>query len=108
MESAATAPSAMEAMTAPMETSVPSGTMMVNVPSVGDSSSEETLSVSKVTSVSPLRTALPEALCQRATLAEVMDSPKAGTLISSDMAEMGEKVKNQMVKAALIRALVSR
>jgi hypothetical protein len=60
----------------------PSPTRISGMPSAAASSSLETLSVSRVTSTSPLRTESPFFLCQRATLAEVTDSPEAGTLTS--------------------------
>ena len=81
---AATSPE-MRAMTVPIETSSPSPMRISSVPSAAASSSVETLSVSKVTRMSPFFTASPFFRCQRATLAEVMDSPAAGTLTSSDM-----------------------
>ena len=70
------------AMTAPIATSSPSATMMAMTPSASASSSLEILSVSRVTSVSPRLTWAPLATCQFPILAEVIDSPAAGTFIS--------------------------
>ena len=90
--SAAAASPEMRAMRVPMATSSPSPTRISRTPSSAASSSLETLSVSSVTSTSPLRTESPLFLCQQATLAEVTDSPEAGTLTSMVMAESFRKM----------------
>ena len=100
----------MRAMSAPIGTSSPSPTRISRTPSAAASSSLETLSVSSVTRMSPLWTMSPFALCQRATLAEVTDSPEAGTLTSvlMEMEGMDEWKIFQSVKACSSSALCSR
>ena len=100
----------MRAMSAPIGTSSPSPTRISRTPSAAASSSLETLSVSSVTRMSPLWTMSPFALCQRATLAEVTDSPEAGTLTSVLMKVEGmdEWKIFQSVKACSSSALCSR
>lgn len=72
----------MRPKTAPMGASAPSGTRISSTPLSSASKSVETLSVSSVTSVSPLATGSPAFLCHAATVAEVTDSPKLGVRMS--------------------------
>src|SRR5690606_27332300 len=87
-DAAATAPTAIFATTVPIATSLPSGTRILRTPDSSASSSVETLSVSSVTRTSPLLTAEPSGLCQRATFAVVMESPAAGTFTSISLPEV--------------------
>ena len=57
--------------------------MISIAPETSASSSVETLSVSRVTSTSPLVTTSPVDTCQLATFADVTDSPAAGTSTST-------------------------
>ena len=68
-------------MVAPILTSSPGIAAMVTVPVASAVISVETLSVSTVTSRSPLLTVAPLATCQAEMTAEVMDSPTEGTVI---------------------------
>ena len=79
---AGTAPTVRVPITAPMDTSIPSGERMLSTPSASASSSAETLSVSRVTRVSPSRTPSPSRLCHCAMVAEAIDSPAAGTFMT--------------------------
>ena len=72
----------MRPRTAPIRASSPSGTRISSTPLSSASKSVETLSVSSVTSVSPLATGSPAFLCHAATVAEVTDSPKLGVRMS--------------------------
>ena len=81
---AGAAPISIRAMAVPMETSSPSGTRIFRRPVAGDSSSLETLSVSIKTRTSPCTTESPSFRRHEATLAEVIDSPEAGTMRSTE------------------------
>jgi len=101
---AGAAPTVILAMSEPMLTSSPSGVMISIVPFSSASSSEETLSVSRVTSAVPLLTVSPEATCHAATFAEVTDSPAAGTMTSMTLplsADVGAAVAGVVAGASV-------
>ena len=72
---------------APIFTSSPGWAAIVRTPVASAVISVETLSVSTVTSRSPVFTVAPLAACQVEITAEVMDSPTEGTVIG-DMGKL--------------------
>src|SRR5258707_7647760 len=79
-------PSASSASTSPMATVSPSRLLMArSTPSAGATTSIFTFSVSSSTTGSPAETRSPSCLSHWPTVASTMDSPSAGTLISTDM-----------------------
>src|SRR5258707_8046138 len=79
-------PSASSASTSPMATVSPSRLLMArSTPSAGATTSMLTFSVSSSTTGSPAETRSPSCLSHWPTVASTMDSPSAGTLISTDM-----------------------
>ena len=94
-------------MTAPTAAVSPSGTTIsTRIPSIGDSSSELTLSVSISTSGSPFRTFSPAFLSQRETVPSTRVSASLGSLKSTSTANCGSIDLMSRCVAALAIALV--
>src|SRR3984957_9165836 len=82
---------------APTSTSLPSGKLIaVSTPAVGDETSTVTLSVSSSTSGSSAATVSPGCFIQRAIVAVVTLSPRAGTLISVGIGRFLNPVPEQL------------
>src|SRR5260370_21386267 len=77
------APSSIRPTTAPIVTVLPSGTVVTNLPDAGAATSVVAFSVSNSKTGSSARTFSPFFLSQRDSTPSVIDSPTAGTLIST-------------------------